>query len=442
MFENQPWMRDSDGLGYELAQCAEEGRDISGLKEKIDAILAMPAGSEKEKAAGDLLDATLALPIVEGYPYCEPTERDGIQAEAPGIADIPFSGDLYDRVYGGWLGRCCGCLLGKPYEGWRRGKIYALLKATENFPPTGYTSSQGKEDVFASLEADPKACWINNVAYMPEDDDTNYTLIALKLMERCGRSFTSADMADTWLRDLPYFHLCTAERVGYRNLVNLHEPPESGSYRNSYREWIGAQIRGDLFGYINPGRMAEAAGMAWRDAVMTHVKNGVYGEMMIAAMIAAAYTTTDIRSIIRAGLAVIPRRCRLAAAVEEALGWVDQGLTDMQALDRIHEKWDEANGHDWCHTISNAVICVVALVYGGGDFTRTLSISLMGALDTDCNAATVGSILGVMLGAKALPASWTAPLQDTLLSGVDGFGRVKISDMARRTLAFCPSVSR
>lgn len=77
---------------------------------------------------------------------------------------------------------------------------------------------------------------------MPEDDDTNYTLIALKLMERCGRSFTSADMADTWLRDLPYFHLCTAERVGYRNLVNLHEPPESGSYRNSYREWIGAQI--------------------------------------------------------------------------------------------------------------------------------------------------------------------------------------------------------
>ena len=61
MFENQPWMRDSDGLGYELAQCAEEGRDISGLKEKIDAILAMPAGSEKEKAAGDLLDASSIL---------------------------------------------------------------------------------------------------------------------------------------------------------------------------------------------------------------------------------------------------------------------------------------------------------------------------------------------------------------------------------------------
>lgn len=78
----------------------------------------------------------------------------------------------------------------------------------------------------------------------------------------------------------------------------------------------------------------------------------------------------------------------------------------------------------------------------GGDFTRTLSISLMGALDTDCNAATVGSILGVMLGAKALPASWTDPLQDTLLSVSTGFAGVKISDMARRTLVFCPSLSR
>ena len=173
MFENQPWMRDSDGLCYELAQCAEEGRDVTGLKEKIDAILAMPAGSEKERAAGELLDATRALPVAAGYPYREPTGREAIAAEAQGIADVPFEGDLYDRVYGGWLGRCCGCLLGKPYEGWRRGKIYALLKATENFPPAGYTSSQGKEEVFASLEADPKACWINNVAYMPEDDDTN-----------------------------------------------------------------------------------------------------------------------------------------------------------------------------------------------------------------------------------------------------------------------------
>ena len=430
------WLSDSSSLKYELDQCTDEGRDITGLKEEIDAIVAIPAGKAREAAAGVLLDKTINLPLQADYPHVEPTDLDAIHAVAKGIDDIAFDGDLYDRIYGGWLGRCAGCLFGKPYEGWRRAKIYNLLKATDNFPPTHYTSSEGYEDAFAALNADPKACWINNVSYMPEDDDTNYPLIALKLLERKGRDFTSVDVADTWLRDLPIFHLFTAERIAYRNLVNLIEPPESGSYHNPCREWIGAQIRADFMGYINPGRMTEAADMAWRDAVVTHVKNGVYGEMMIAAMIAAAFTTTDIRAIIQAGLDVIPENCRLRAAIDEALSWYDTGISEAEALERIAIKWNEDNLHEWCHTISNAVICVTALVYGEGDFTHTLSVSLRGALDTDCNAATVGSILGVMMGAKALPAQWVDPLQDTLLSGVDGFGVVKISDMAKRTMVF------
>ena len=107
MFENQPWMRDSDGLGYELAQCAEEGRDISGLKEKIDAILAMPAGSEKEKAAGDLLDATLALPIVEGYPYCEPTAS---KPRLPASPTFPFQATCTTAcTAAGWAAAAAAC---------------------------------------------------------------------------------------------------------------------------------------------------------------------------------------------------------------------------------------------------------------------------------------------------------------------------------------------
>lgn len=430
------WLSDSSSLKYEWYQCNEEGRDVTGLKEKINAIRAIPAGRAREAAAGALLDETIVLPMRADYPYNEPTDLEAIHTAAKGIEDIPFDGDLYDRIYGGWLGRCAGCLFGKPYEGWRREKIYNLLKATDNFPPTHYTTTDGYADVFAALDIDPNIAWINNVSYMPEDDDTNYPLIALKLLERNGRDFTSGDVANTWLKDLPIFHLFTAERIAYRNLVNLREPPESGHYHNPCREWIGAQIRADFMGYINPGRMSTAADMAWRDAVVTHVKNGVYGEMMIAAMISAAFTTTDIRAIIQAGLDVIPQNCRLRTEIDEALSWYDGGISETEALERIAAKWDETNLHDWCHTISNAVICVTALVYGEGDFTHTLSVSLRGALDTDCNAATVGSILGVMMGAKALPAQWIDPLQDTLLSGVDGFGIVKISDMAKRTMAF------
>lgn len=188
----------------------------------------------------------------------------------------------YDKIYGAWLGRCAGCLLGQPVEGWRRARINGLLKETGNLPLQNYISSdigpilREKYNVRDDGHAygAEKTGWINNVSYMPEDDDTNYTLIALKLVEQYGRDFTPDDAAENWLMNLPLLHLCTAERVAYINLAQSIFPPESAAYRNPYREWIGAQIRGDLFGYICPGDTETAAEMAWRDASISHVKNG------------------------------------------------------------------------------------------------------------------------------------------------------------------------
>lgn len=134
----------------------------------------------------------------------------------------------------------------------------------------------------------------------------------------------------------------------------------------------------------------------------------------------------------------IPPESRLHRALEGVFAWRAEGMDWEGALARVHERWDEHNGHDWCHTISNAQIVSIALLWGEMDLEKTLSIAVIPGFDTDCNGATAGSILGVMLGAKALPEKWTAPLNDTLASGVDGFGRVSIREMACRTARFVP----
>nr|MDD6335608.1 ADP-ribosylglycohydrolase family protein [bacterium] len=429
----------TDGLEHEAEQARDEGRvGAQALEGQIASILAMPEGEARQAAAAAILDAVQAMPYEPGRGTEEPSCLEGIRALAPhaGSMPAPQGEALFNRVYGAWLGRCSGCLLGKPVEGWMRARIMGLLSDTGNNPPSFYMSRDIAPELIEKYDMGEGRAWIDRVSYMPEDDDTNYTLIGLKVLERNGRDFTPDDVVKTWLEDLPVLHMYTAERVAYRNFLHLVEPPASGAWRNPYREWIGAQIRADFFGYINPGNPQAAAEMAWRDACISHVKNGIYGEMMMAAMIASAFVRGSIREVIEDGLAEIPPQSRLVKAMREVMAWYDGGMAAEQALERIHTLWQEGNGHHWCHTISNAQICAIALLWGQADFERTIGLAVMGALDTDCNAATVGSILGAFKGADQLPQKWIAPLNDTLLSGVDGFGLVKISDMARRTMPF------
>jgi ADP-ribosylglycohydrolase len=164
------------------------------------------------------------------------------------------------------------------------------------------------------------------------------------------------------------------------------------------------------------------------------VKNGIYGEMWAAAMIAAAFVTDDIPTIIRAGLGQIPANCRLADYVEHLLEWHELEIDYDTAAYRIHEMWDENRAHDWCHAISNAMIVSLALLWGEGNFAKTICRAVQPCFDTDCNGATTGSILGILHGRKALPAHWTAPINDTLHTGVAGYHTVRLADIARDSL--------
>ncbi|MFJ9833783.1 ADP-ribosylglycohydrolase family protein [Streptomyces sp. NPDC101169] len=350
------------------------------------------------------------------------------------MSDLDDGPDLADRVHGGWLGRIAGNMLGKPVEQgevWTRERIDRYLRRADALPLTDYLPEPADPADTALLRPEWRRCVRGRVHGSCRDDDVDYAILGLHLLESHGFGFSTEQVGDLWLLGLPYLQTFTAERAAYRNLANGLKPPLTATYDNPYQEWIGALIRADVHGWTSPGDPRRAASLARRDAVLSHTGNGVYGAMWAAALIAAAFTAPDVRDALESALAVIPASSRLARTVRRVASLHGAGLAWEETLGTVSE---ETAGLGWIHTVPNAAVLTAGLLYGDGDFTRTVALTVRGGLDTDSNGATAGSVAGVMTGAAAIPPQWTEPLQDTVRSAVFGFDGVRISALAERTV--------
>ncbi|GAA2667500.1 ADP-ribosylglycohydrolase family protein [Nonomuraea recticatena] len=439
------WVQPEDLVGHELRQAAEDGRDVREITARWHAAGghdAPPRAGASEAGAlrlrglaEELLDelATLRSPLEE------PTELADIIAACPSWparqADLlqdgrPAARPEPARVLGAWLGRAAGCVLGKPVEKIPREGIRQIAEATGNWPIQGWFTAVGLPDEIARRWPWNRRSAVNSLAEnidgVPEDDDLNYPLLALTVLERHGRGFTTDDVAKLWLDELPAGRTFTAERVAYRNLLAGIEPPLTATYRNPFREWIGALIRTDLYGWVNPGDPATAAEYAWRDARLTHTANGVYGAMFVAAMCAQSLVATSVKEVVEAGLSVVPPRSRLAGAVRQAVEDASAAADFEQVLDRLHERHGDLH---WVHTINNAALVAATLVHAQGDFTASIAGAVAGGWDTDSAGATVGSIAGALNG--GVPERWR--MRDSLASSLTGFDGIALGELAERT---------
>jgi ADP-ribosylglycohydrolase len=169
--------------------------------------------------------------------------------------------------------------------------------------------------------------------------------------------------------------------------------------------------------------------MAWRDGVISHERNGIYGEMLFSAAIAAAFVVDDPLEAIRLGLTEIPRACRLADAVAWALAEAPKIKDFRQARQAVDAKFP---GMHWVHTINNACLTVFGLAIGGTDFTRVISEIVAMGLDNDCTAATAGSIVGAIVGKRGIPRKWYSRFNNTVWSYLNDEPEFKIDDLLRR----------
>ncbi|MGK3938849.1 ADP-ribosylglycohydrolase family protein [Streptomyces caeruleatus] len=440
------WVQPEDLIGHELAQAVQDGREPSAIAARWRTAggdraparagaSAGPASRYLRQLAEDLLDELADLPSV--LEDDEPTDLARIRARCPEWpAPVPAATLTRAALEAAWLGRAVGCLLGKPVEKLPLNAIRELARATGNWPLNNYFTAKGvPAELLAAHPWNRRSATTSlaeNIDGMPEDDDLNYPLLNLLLLQRHGRRFTTLDVARLWLDELPAGRTFTAERVAYRNLLQGLEPPRTARHRNPFREWIGALIRADVHGWTNPGDPAAAAEQAYRDATLTHTANGVYAAMFTAAVIARGAATPDIRTCLRTGLSVIPPNSRLARAITHAVQLAERHDDFDQVVDELHAT--HAATHHWVHAIPNTALIAAALTHADGDFTGSVRRAVSGGWDTDSNGATAGSIAGLLAGTPGkLPDRWTAPLKNRLATSVADFNGTGFDTLAHLT---------
>jgi len=173
-----------------------------------------------------------------------------------------------------------------------------------------------------------------------------------------------------------------------------------------------------------------ASELAFRDASLSHTQNGIYGEMWIAALIATCFVTADIHEGLEISLAFVPPRSRLVEAIRDAMELHASGLGWEPARDGIEDRYGHYSG---VNAVNNAAVVAAALLWGEGDYSRTIGLAVQGGWDTDCNGATAGAVFGAMRGAEALPGHWVEPLHDLVRTAILGYDRPSVSDLAERT---------
>ncbi|MFH8770598.1 ADP-ribosylglycohydrolase family protein [Streptomyces sp. NPDC017958] len=443
------WVQPEDLLGHELHQARLDGREPSRIEARWRAAGGLepperagasprPASRYLRLLAEDLLDELADLP--SRLTDDEPTDLARIKALCPDWPELsgrPTPTLTPLALEASWLGRAIGCLLGKPVEKLPLDGIRALARSAGNWPlSTWFTAKGVPEDLLARYPWNRRSAATSlaeNIDGMPEDDDLNYPLLNLLLLERHGRTFSAADVAQLWLDELPPGRTFTAERIAFRNLLTGIEPPHTARHRNPFREWIGALIRADVHGWTNPGDPSAAAEQAHRDARLTHTANGVYAAMFTAATLAAAATGThDVHACLHTGRTVVPPRSRLAGAIDHALRTARTHRDFDDVVDELHSAYSTT--HHWVHAIPNTALIVAALTHADGDFTGSVCRAVSGGWDTDSNGATAGSVAGLLAGTpSALPERWRAPLKNRLATSVADFDGTGFDTLAHLT---------
>ncbi len=297
---------------------------------------------------------------------------------------IKLNAEQYrDKVYACWLGKNIGGTMGGPYE-----------KTREILDIKGFSTAPGVP--------------------LP-NDDLDLQLVWLHAVEQIGPlAINAMTLGEFWLSFIPPHW--NEYGIGKANMKRGLLPPLSGDYVNDWQHSNGAWIRTEVWACMTPACPHLAAKYAIEDAKVDHGSGeGTYAAAFVAAMQSAAFVVSDLRRCIEIGLAEIPENCRMADSIRFTIECYDKKTPPMETRNLIQQRNADI-GTGWFEAPSNVAYAVLGLLYGEGDFKKSMITAINCGDDTDCTAATVGAMMGIMGGMKVIPEDWRAYIGDEIIT--------------------------
>ena len=305
--------------------------------------------------------------------------------------------ELYDKIRGGWAGQTIGVVFGAPTE----------------FKFTG-TTIQDYQPIPWS-EHYVKYWWDKKPGLF---DDIYNDLTFVETFEQEGLDCTTETLARRFA--FAEYHLAHANQAGRYNIRNGIMPPASGNWvNNPHADDLDFQIEADFIGLMAPGLMPEALDIASRVGHIMNSGDGFYGGIYIGALYSLAFVCDDIPTIVREALRTIPPQSKYRRCIEDVIRFHEEFPDDWRRcwleIERryAYEKGCPEgvfNGFNIDATINSAYV-VMGLLYGNGDFERTMDVATRCGQDSDCNPASAAGILGVMKGYDAIPDKWKPAME-------------------------------
>ena len=313
-----------------------------------------------------------------------------------------------DKVYGCWAGKCLGGAIGMPFEG------------------VPFQPDLRREDI--------------NIQDVP-NDDLELQLVWLLALEKYGLELDTDKLAKIWVEDIR--HGCDEYSMAIRNIQRGIMPPASGWDNNLFADGMGATIRSEIWAAVFPGRPDAAGYFATCDAVVDHWGEGVWSEVFLAKAESRLFAGDELISALKSSLAEVPSETRLRKALTFIFDLYENGCELEEARLIIIRKFYH---HNFTDCVMNLSFILFALLWGEGDFVKTILLAINCGRDTDCTAATCGAIMGICRGSSVIPAFLLDSLSPDICLG-EFVGQIKgivrtLPELVDRTVAVKEQVEK